>query len=150
MLYLPFSQLDRNLAIHLFKQEVQYHKKNMMEVHLCIKKHFGTNDTTKHFYSLVKVKYSRGILRNILQKMKLDKNKTWVLFKNAAAAMAQITFYYIDLIKDIVFITFFFEFLPKTFSVNTFEYNLFFLLCFSVLLPGKLKWCFNLYQKNIK
>jgi hypothetical protein len=109
----------------------------MTEVHLCIKKHFGTNETTKHFYSLVKVKYSRGILRNILQKMKLDKNKTWALFKNSAAAMAQITFYFIDLIKDIVFVTFFFEFLPKTVSVNTFEYNLFFLLCFSVLLPGE-------------
>jgi hypothetical protein len=78
----------------------------------------------------------------------LDKNKTWVLFKNAAAAMAQITFYYIDLIKDIVFITFFFEFLPKTFSVNTFEYNLFFLLCFSVLLPGELK-CYLIYIKKI-
>ncbi len=139
------------MAVYLFKQEVQYHKKNMTEVHLCIKKHFGTNEMTKHFYSLVKVKYSRGIVQKILQKMKLDfldKKKTWVVFKNAAAAMAQITFYYIDLIKDIVFITFFFEFLPKTVSVNTFEYNLFFLLCFSVLLPGELKWCFNL-QKYI-
>ena len=120
----------------------------MTEVHLCIKKHFGTNETTKQFYSLAKQKYSIGILQRILIKLNIKK-QIWISVKNSASAIAQITSYYIDLIKDIVFITFFFEFLPKKISVNSFEYNMFFLLCFSVLLPGE--WiCFIIQSKNHK
>ena len=131
-----FSHKDQHLVIRLFKLEVEYHRKNMTEVHLCIKKHFGTNETTKQFYSLAKQKYSIGILERILIKLNIKK-QIWISVKNSASAIAQITSYYIDLIKDIVFITFFFEFLPKKISINSFEYNMFFLLCFSVLLPGE-------------
>ncbi len=126
---------DRDLVTYFYQQEMQYHKKNPREVHLCIKEHFGTNATTKQLYSLIKEKKSNGILKSINRKLMLN-TRIGILMKNTLMAMSQITSYFMDLIKDIIFISFFFKFLPSRFSIYIFECNLFFLLCFSVSLPG--------------
>ena len=127
---------DQDLVTYFYQQETQYHKTNLREVHLCIKKHFGTNATTKQLYSLIEEKNSNGVLKSIKRKL-IIKSSVGILMKNTLMAMKQITSYYMDLIKDVIFISFFFKFLPSRFSIYIFECNLFFLLCFSVSLPGE-------------
>jgi hypothetical protein len=133
-----------HIAKAYFDLESQYHLENKLNLYKCVKYHLGTNHKSLNFFSLAKIpescvdKFKSKIFSYELVKMLLKflKNPCVMTTINYLMTVKQITWYFIDFIKDIFLIITITRFVPLSASSwDSFGCQIFIVLLFSIILP---------------
>jgi hypothetical protein len=137
------KSVSKNLAKQFIYFENCYHKGNDQSLHLCLNENFRTNGKANFFFSMTK---SAGFVDWLYHKMKKN-NLNWKfstsakqitdIMKITFLAMIKITFYYLDLVKDLVIIFLYIRYFPVAqTNFSSFAVQVLILLCISISLPG--------------
>jgi len=131
-----------------YKFEMKYHDENELNLYKCVKFHLGTSKKTFWFLKLGKMLQSEktkihnvksqllrfGPIKKLL-KVKNIKSVS-VTTQNYLLTGIQIVFYFTDLIKDLFLIITIARFVPFSLSsLDSFGFQIFFLLLLSIILP---------------
>ncbi len=128
----------------IFRLEKEIHRGNPKEIHTCIKNSLGTNTKTKLFYEINEPLNQNNKLRNLIMHFKIT--KTWlenyqrshasIWIYHYVICLFKIVVFYMDLVKDVIFVLIYLEYVPvSTDHFFTFRNIIFVVLCFSIVLP---------------
>ena len=134
------NELSKAYANLIYKIEQQFHKGNIIEMHICIKKHLGTNETSQHFYGLIKSPdiFSRIIPKQLIYLINkisffLNMNKHALRLEFLLKVTLKTIVYYLDLVKDVFLIVSISSFIPfSTSKFESFEIQVVLILCLSI------------------
>ena len=131
----------------LFRLELEFHGGNIQETHACLKKHVGTNEISQTFYQLLaSPDEPKGLISRLWNQSaakvllnKLAQSKVGLYLKHGLKLLAQIFYHSSDLIKDIFFLIIYSQFFPVSRNdFDTFQFQLFFILLLTIVLPNLL------------
>ena len=141
----PISPLKwRKLVQNIYNFEKAFHKGNSIDFHNCIKKNLGTNHHTHLFYQLNKPISYKEKLINLLSKIKpllkllnaFRQSPASIWIKHGVLGIFRIITYYVDLVKDVLFIIVYLQYVPlSTTDLLSFNNIVFVILCTIVCLP---------------
>ena len=145
MLNQAHSFNSANIAMILFELELNFHKRNPIKVHECLKRHIETNHFVQKFYSILTLQRHHGLLhgkfsnfdrvhfiQNICRRS-LIISTVKMCFK----IIAHLILYSWDLIKDVYLLFVYSEFFPLSInSFASFGNQTFLFLLLSILVPN--------------
>jgi len=124
----------------VYKLEHQIHKENTREMHICIKTHLGTGQTSENFYSAIESPnlFSRIFTRH-LNTRKFNKNVTLcklaLCFWFILNALFNAIVYHIDFVKDVFLVVSMAKFIQVSDStIQSVNVQFFFLFCLSIII----------------
>jgi len=139
------SNNKEKLLNYLLMFESTLHNHRSQDVLICIKRNLGTNELSQLFLSQMRME---GFFSRILKGLKeccpifhrqsqnqLVVAKLWIFWKNFIFSIGQISFVYVDLIKDTILIMLLFQTTKLNENVNSFSNQIIILSTASVLLP---------------
>jgi len=135
------DELSQAYANTIYKLEQEFHKGNIIEMHICIKNHLGSDEASHKLYDLIK---APGFLSRIIPKQlacliqkvnDLNTRKPVLRLGFLLNVMLKTIVYYLDLMKDVFLIVSISSFIPfSTTEFESFEIQVVFILCLSIVL----------------
>jgi len=126
----------------ILRAELVFHCSNISEVHLCLKKHLGTNDNSKLFYDSLKIrkKLSLILFVTVLKERMNHKIKSSTAFpvvQFVLSSIFQMVVFSWDLVKDLYFLAYYIHFgqISAT-NLTSFDSQVLFILILSIVLPN--------------
>ena len=143
----------QDIAQLFFKLENKYHHGNKASIHICMRRNFGTNSTTKHLFELIKPSteesnsFTKLIWNTILKFLK----SPFVEYMGFLLLVpVKIFAYYTDMYKDIYMLVEYSKFVPiENMKFSSFAFQVFIILSISVTLPMILNW-FTLINARVQ
>ena len=138
---------------YIYRLELSLHVDNIMNAELCLKDALGTNEMAGKFMDYVEYGFftrSKLEMLNRIQQMliKLDiKITSLSVLLNLLGFIVNITFYYLDLIKDIFFVIFMNQ-IAKSSPSGAYESNVVIVLIFIITLNEVMKLIFTLCMRK--
>jgi len=143
----------QDIAQLFLKLESKYHHGNKASVHMCIRRNFGTNKTTKYLFKLFKPTTEKS---NIFTKfiwnriLKVLKAPCVEYLGFLLLVTFKIFVYYTDMYKDIYMLVGCSKFVPMgNLKFSSFVFQVFIILIISVTIPMILNW-FTLINARVQ
>ncbi len=141
----------------LYKLEHQFHKENIREMHICIKTHLGTGETSEHFYSTIElptllprtfIKHLNNLSKKFKNNLTIWKLTLCLLFIFNALFNAII--YHLDFVKDVFLVVTMTKFIQVSVStLQSFAVQFFILFCLSIIVSIISNFLLILLNTNI-
>ena len=134
----------RCLVQSIFRCEKEVHRGNAKEIHKCIKNSLGTNANTKLFYDINEPLTLKDRLYSLIIQFRITKtlvenyqrSQASIWIYHYAVCLFKIIVFYLDLVKDVLFVLIYLEYVPVTTDhFFTFRDIIFVVLCISIVLP---------------